>query len=123
MVMNTPDDNRNTALAWINAFNNHSLDDLLALYAEDAVHYSPKLKLRQPESGGWISGKEALRAWWADAFERLPSLQYQLVNLLSDDKQAVLEYLRSVPGEPDMMVAEFLEMNRGKIIRSRVYHS
>lgn len=123
MVMNTPDDNRNTALAWINAFNNHSLDDLLALYAEDAVHYSPKLKLRQPETGGCISGKEALRAWWADAFERLPSLQYQLVNLLSDDKQAVLEYLRSVPGEPDMMVAEFLEMNRGKIIRSRVYHS
>lgn len=123
MVMNTPDDNRNTALAWINAFNNHSLDDLLALYAEDAVHYSPKLKLRQPETAGKISGKEALRSWWADSFERLPSLQYQLVNLLSDDKQAVLEYLRSVPGEPDMMVAEFLEMNRGKIIRSRVYHS
>lgn len=121
--MNTPDDNRNTALAWINAFNDHSLDDLLALYAEDAVHYSPKLKIRQPETGGWISGKGALRTWWADAFERLPSLQYRLVNLLSDEKQVVLEYMRAVPGEPDMMVAEFLEMHGGKIIRSRVYHS
>ena len=121
--MNTQDDNRNTALAWINAFNNHSLDDLLALYAEDAVHFSPKLKLRQPETAGKISGKEALRSWWADAFERLPSLHYKLVNLIPDDTQVVLEYLRSVSGEPDMMVAEFLEMDRGKIIRSRVYHS
>ena len=109
-------------MAWINAFNNHLLEDLLALYAEDAVHYSPKLKQRQPETGGWISGKKALRSWGADAFKRLPALHYQLVNLVSADNLVVLEYIRSVPGEPNMMVAEFLEMNMGKIIRSRVYH-
>ncbi len=120
--MGNPVDNRNLAMNWINAFNDHSLEDLLALYAEEAVHYSPKLKSRQPETGGWISGKEALRTWWADAFERLPALHYQLVNLVADEQQAVMEYKRSVPGEPDMMVAEFLEMNWGKIVRSRVYH-
>lgn len=39
---------------WIDAFNSYSLEKLLELYSEDAVHHSPKLQLRQPETGGKI---------------------------------------------------------------------
>jgi len=114
--------NRQIALKWIEAFNEHDLEKLLALYANDAVHYSPKLKIRQPETNGRVSGKPAMRSWWADAFTRLPSLKYILENLIVDDQQLLMEYLRKVDNEPDMMVAEILEMENGLIIRSRVYH-
>jgi len=107
---------------WIDAFNSYSLEKLLELYSEDAVHHSPKLQLRQPETGGKIQGREAMRSWWADAFERLPTLRYELVNLIADDKMVLMEYKRTVTGEPDMMVAEILEIEAGLIIRSRVYH-
>ena len=114
--------NKKVALEWIQAFNEHNLENLLALYAADAVHYSPKLKIRQPETNGQLSGTAALRAWWADAFTRLPSLHYHLTNLIIADQQLLMEYVRKVAGEPDMMVAEILEIENGLIIRSRVYH-
>ena len=33
-----------------------------------------------------------------------------------------MEYVRSVNGESDMLVAEVLEIKEGKIMFSRVYH-
>ena len=69
------------ATAWFAAFNAHDLEALLALYADDAEHYSPKLKAREPATGGLIRGKEALRNWWKGSFERLPSLHYRVTTL------------------------------------------
>ena len=40
--------NKTIARAWFAAFNAHDLEALLALYAEDAEHYSPKLRIRRP---------------------------------------------------------------------------
>jgi hypothetical protein len=42
---------------WFDAFNNHNLEQLLSLYDENARHYSPKLKIRQPETKGLIDKK------------------------------------------------------------------
>ena len=103
------------------AFNAHDLEALLALYDEDALHYSPKLKLHMPETEGYIKGKAALRTWWADAFERLPGLRYLLTNLTAGEQSVFMEYTRQLPGEADMLVAEVLEIDK-KIIASRVYH-
>ena len=77
--------NKGIAQRWFAAFNAHDLEALLALYADDAQHYSPKLKVRQPETNGLITGKAALRAWWRDAFDRLPSLRYEVERLTADD--------------------------------------
>ena len=68
------------ALQWFDAFNTHNLEQLLSLYHDNAEHYSPKLKILKPETKGYIKGKEELKLWWADAFERLPSLQYKVIN-------------------------------------------
>jgi ketosteroid isomerase-like protein len=114
--------NREIALKWFDAFNNHDLEALLALYDEQALHYSPKLKIRQPETEGLISGKPALRAWWQDAFDRLPDLRYEVQKLTADDDQVFMEYLRHVPGEAVLKVGEVLEIRNGLIRYSRVYH-
>jgi hypothetical protein len=118
--MTKTEQNKQITHHWIRAFNEQNLQNLLALYHNDAEHFSPKLKIRQPESHGFIKGKPAMKAWWADAFERLPSLQYVLVNLIVDDKQVFMEYLRKVDGEAEMKVGEVLEIEEGLIVKSRV---
>ena len=110
------------AEAWFEAFNAHDLEKLLALYSDDARHYSPKLKVRQPETNGYIVGKEALRQWWMDAFQRLPTLRYERTYWLADEEAVFMEYIRHVEGEEDMIVGELLEVRDGLIVGSRVYH-
>ncbi|HPF15315.1 MAG: nuclear transport factor 2 family protein [Planctomycetes bacterium] len=115
---------QNLAIAhqWFAAFNAHNLAGLLALYAEDAEHFSPKLLARQPESLGSVRGKAALGAWWGDAFARLASLRYEVLKLTADDERVFMEYLRHVEGEPELRVGEVLEIRDDRIVASRVYH-
>jgi hypothetical protein len=108
---------------WIASFNSKNLDVLLSLYHDNAEHFSPKLKIRKPETGGWIKGKEQLRDWWKDAFERLPELHYQPNYSIADDKSVFVEYVRTVPGEDDLVVGEVLFLENGLIVKSKVFHS
>lgn len=118
----TPQDLKDTAILWFKAFNEQNLEDLLALYHHSAQHYSPNLKVREPQTDGLIEGKEALRAWWQDCFERLPTLRYQVDKLTADSEQVFMEYTRKADGEADLKVGEVLEIKDGKIVFSRVYH-
>lgn len=113
-----------TAIAnqWFDAFNEHNLEKLLSLYDENAQHYSPKLKARNPETKGLIKGKNALRLWWKDSFERLPTLKYVPQRFITDDSTVFMEYIRYVEGEENLSVGEVLEIKNGLIISSRVYH-
>ena len=109
-------------MIWLEAFNAHNLEKLLSLYDDEAEHFSPKLKIRHPETNGLVTGKEALRSWWKEAFERLPGLHYKVTSLTSNSDRVFMEYIRNVENEETMPVAEVLEIKDGKIIASRVYH-
>ena len=115
--------NKLIADKWFDAFNRHHLDDLLILYSENAEHYSPKLKVRQPQTNGLIKGKVQLRAWWSDSFENLPSLRYYPNFIIQEDDKIFMEYLRKVDGQEDLIVGELLIIEEGKIVASKVYHS
>lgn len=117
-----PETLQSIAFRWFDAFNSHNLEQLLSLYDEEAKHFSPKLKIRKPETNGFVEGKSAMREWWKDAFERLPSLHYKVTSLTANSDRVFMEYVRNVDGEEDMLVAEVLEVKDGKIIASRVYH-
>lgn len=110
------------AREWLRAFNARDLDALLALYADDAVHTSPKLRAQKPETRGEIRGKAALRAWWADSMQRLPGLRYDALHLTASGDRVVMEYERVNPGEASYVVAETLACAGGKIASSHVYH-
>lgn len=118
----TDQKNLSIAHSWFEAFNSHNLEKLLSLYDDDAEHYSPKLKTRFPETKGLVSGKNKLRNWWQDAFEKLPTLHYKVTSLTSNSDRVFMEYIRSVEGEENMIVAEVLDIKDNKIIASRVYH-
>ena len=108
--------------AWLDAFNRHDVDALVALYADDATHTSPKIRALHPATGGKLVGKAALAAWWRDANARLPGLRYQETALVADGARAILEYVRHAPGEPPLPVAEAFDERDGTIVASRVYH-
>lgn len=114
--------NLSMAHKWFAAFNEHNLDSLLSLYDEDAEHFSPKLKIRKPETNGLVKGKKALHDWWESAFESIPTLHYRVTSLTANSDRVFMEYVRSVKDEADMLVAEVLDIKDGKIVFSRVYH-
>jgi ketosteroid isomerase-like protein len=110
------------AQRWFAAFNNKDLKSLLSLYDDNAEHFSPKLKMRHPETKGLIKGQKAMQSWWQDAFNRLPSLRYTIVRLTPHDNRVFMEYNRHVDGEEDLYVGEMLEIKNGLIIKSSVFH-
>ena len=110
------------ATQWFDAFNKQDLDALLSLYDNQAEHYSPKLKVRLPDTLGLIKGKKALRSWWGDAFERLPSLKYEVIRLTPYENRVFMEYIRHVDNEEDLYVGEMLEVRDRLIIASAVFH-
>ena len=111
------------ATSWFAAFNEHNLEKLLALYHDQAEHYSPKLKVRHPQTLGLIKGKNALRSWWKDAFDRFPTLEYKVLRLTPHQDRVFMEYMRHVQGEDDLLVGEMLEIKNGLIVRSSVFHA
>jgi limonene-1,2-epoxide hydrolase len=108
--------------AWMRAFNAHDVDALVALYADDATHTSPKIRALHPSTGGKLVGKAALAAWWREANARLPNLRYEETAITANASRVVVEYLRHAPDEAVMPVAEVFEIEGGKIVASRVYH-
>lgn len=116
------ENNKTIAHEWFNAFNEHDLEKLLSLYSDTAQHFSPKLILVKPHTSGLIKGKQALREWWKEAFERLPTLHYEVIKLTADDEQVFMEYIRHVNNEEDLRVGEVLQIKNGLIVFSRVYH-
>jgi hypothetical protein len=120
--MSRAQENRAVAEAWLRAFNAHDVTALVSLYADDAVHLSPKLRAARPETGGKVVGRAALTDWWSDALRRLPGLRYQETAIVADEERVFIEYQRQVPGEPVLAVAEAFDVRGGKIVASRVYH-
>jgi hypothetical protein len=121
--MTSLSDLNSIAHSWFAAFNKHHLEALLSLYDDNAEHYSPKLKVRRPETNGLIKGKNNLRDWWKDAFERLPTLHYELKRLTPYEDRVFMEYIRHVEGEEQLFVGEMLEIANGKIVKSAVFHA
>jgi ketosteroid isomerase-like protein len=107
---------------WFRAFNAQDLDALLALYHDAAEHYSPKLKQRQPETNGYVKGKDQLRAWWQGTYDLIPSLKYVPSTFTANEQRIFVEYIRLAEGEDEIRVAEVFEIRDGVIVASRVYH-
>lgn len=108
------------AKKWFDAFNRQSVADLLDLYDDNAEHFSPRLLKMHPETNGLIKGKSAMHDWWQGAFDRMPSLRYKIVELKEEGEKIYMKYIRSVDGENDSLINEMLQIDKGKIIFSKV---
>jgi ketosteroid isomerase-like protein len=102
------------AKEWLQAWNNHDLDAILAHYAETIEFTSPFALKLAPESEGKLHGKAELRRYFARALEAYPDLHFQPLHTTSSVGSVVLIY-RSVN---DLLAAEMMEFDEdGKVSR------
>tara|TARA_A100001391_G_scaffold41470_2_gene23821 strand:+ start:20293 stop:20655 length:363 start_codon:yes stop_codon:yes gene_type:complete len=80
------------ARQWLDAWNRHSLEDILAHYQDDVVFRSPMIPRITGAREGILRGKPALRAYWGQALAALPDLRFELLDVLSGYESVTLYY-------------------------------
>ena len=78
------------ATEWAAAWNSHDLDRILAHYSADVVFRSQKAV--QLTGGGTLSGREALRSYWAQALAQQPDLSFTVTDALYGHDMMVILY-------------------------------
>ena len=105
------------AREWIEAWNAHDLERVLAHYAPDVELSSPVAAERIPSSGGHIRGEAELRAYWEPALAANPDLHFDLEAVLTAVDGCTILY-RNQRGQ---LVAESLYWNdAGLVTRAAV---
>jgi len=102
------------AQEWIDAWNAHDLERILAHYAEDVELVSPFVVKLTGQSDGIVRGKPALRDYVARGLQAYPALRFDFVRLYPGVRSCVLEY-HSIRG---LRTAELMEYDEhGKVRR------
>jgi 3-hydroxy acid dehydrogenase/malonic semialdehyde reductase len=109
------------AQRWLNAWNAHDLEAIVALHAPDARYSSRGLLARDGRSDT-IEGREALREHFRQCLQQSPRLRFELICDSVGPRTVALEYhAREVP-LPGRRV-ELLELDMETRIRhARTYH-
>jgi serine 3-dehydrogenase len=107
---------------WLQAWNAHDLDRILALYAPDAQHTSERV-LALGGSEPTLRGREAIADYFRRGLERYPALHFEPLTVSTGPRTVVVEYLRHNVGASEPTV-ELLETDgAGLVAHSRVYHA
>jgi len=107
------------AEGWVEAWNDHDLDRVLAHYTDDFEMSSPFIVSFLGEPAGTLKGKLQVEAYWRLALERMPDLRFELHQVLAGAGTITLCY-KSVPG---MLSAEvlFIDAN-GKVYKALAHY-
>jgi hypothetical protein len=105
---------------WIDAWNSHDLDRIMAHYSDDVELVSPMVIKLTGRSDGAIRGKVRLRKYFARGLEAYPGLCFDLRRLYPGVRSCVVEY-RSING---WMSAELMEFDaKGRISRVLAHYA
>jgi hypothetical protein len=80
------------AADWIESWNAHDLERVLAHYTNDFEMSSPVIVQIAGEPSGTLKGKEAVGAYWAKALELIPDLRFELIATLTGVNSITLYY-------------------------------
>lgn len=107
------------AQAWIDSWNRHDLDAILAHYGEDIEFTSPLIVQLMGDPFGTIKGKSALRTYFTKGLAAYPDLKFELLQILTGVNSLVL-YYRSVN---HTLAAELMVLNpEGQIIKVMAHY-
>lgn len=98
------------AKEWIDAWNSHDLDRILAHYADDFTLSSPFIAQMAGIASGTLTGKDSVRAYWAGALEKVPDLRFEHVRTLMGMDSVTLYYkgVRGMAAEVFFFGPDFL---------------
>ena len=80
------------AADWIDAWNRHDLDAILAHYAGDVEMRSPYIAQIVGEPSGVLRGQAAVGAYWAAALALMPDLHFALINTFVGVDSLIIHY-------------------------------
>jgi hypothetical protein len=105
---------REFAQDWVNAWNNHDLERILAHYDDEVLLVSP-VALKLLSGDGKVRGKAALREYFLRGIQAFPDLRFNLIETLWGTETIVVYYINNVRGSK---TAEVMLLNpAGKIRR------
>lgn len=80
---------------WVEAWNEHDLERIMAHYAEDVEFTSPFVARLLNEPSGFIKGKDLLSSYFRKGLSAYPDLRFELLDVLVGVSSVTL-YYRSV---------------------------
>lgn len=105
---------------WYSAWNAHDLNAILGHYADDVEMTSPLVSALTGSDASTITGKDALRAYFAAGLERYPTLHFEPIQLFVGVDSIVLQY-RGAGGN---LTAEVIVLDRrDKITRYMAHYT
>lgn len=78
--------------AWNEAWNRHDLDAVMELLHPDVVFSSPHIPVIVGEPSGVLRGRDAVRAYWAEALRRMPDLRFDLLGVTVGHDTVAIRY-------------------------------
>lgn len=91
---------------WVEAWNSHDLERILAHYTEDVELVSPVVVQLLGVADGTVRGKSALRGYFARGLEAFPQLRFTLERVAWGVRSVVLVYVN----QRGTRTAEFMEL-------------
>jgi hypothetical protein len=105
---------RELARHWVEAWNAHDLDAIMAHYAESVVLVSPVAVRLLGNPFGTVSERDALRSYFALGLKAYPQLRFDLLDVMWGLNSVVLYYAN----QRGSKTGEFMELDStGKVCR------
>ena len=105
---------------WIDSWNAHDLDRILAHYSPDVTLVSPAAARLLNDPLGSVTGLAGLRLYFRRGLEAFPDLQFELIEVLAGLSSVVLLY----KNQRGTHTAEFMEFDaHGKVTRVAANYS
>ena len=107
---------------WLDGWNEHRLDRVMAHYAEDALFQSPTVLLRIPGSDGTVRGRAAIRDLYEKSLAAFPALRFELIDVVERPSGVmVLHRKHNVFAANPGLTVETFDVADGLIRRNVVY--
>jgi len=107
------------AREWLDAWNSHDLDRIMAHYADDFEMNSPIISQITAEQSGRLKGKSEVRAYWAKALSMNPSLHFELIRVFCGVNSIVIHY----KGHRGLSAETFFFDGNGKVISAYSHYA
>ncbi len=118
--MISAEQSRTFAQEWIESWNSHDLDRIMAHYSDDFQMTSPFIIKLMNDPSGTIKGKEKVRAYWDKALKRIPDLHFELIEVLAS-VDSITIYYHAVLGKRAAEV--FVFNDQGKVARAIAHYN
>lgn len=109
------------AAEWVEAWNGHDINRILAHYSEDFQMSSPLIVLRGIDSSGRLKGKDAVTAYWQPALAEGSMLHFELIQVLVSVNSLAIYYRSNASG--GRFCIEVLRFNdEGKVMEGIAHY-